>query len=105
VCGKAYPAGCLDLLAIVVESPRHDRLGTIFVGRRRALWQSICGVFLIVVVSPVGAAVEVLELLSGDGGGGGVSGSYWLGAALFAMLVMVRCIARDDALISASPAE
>jgi len=63
VCGKAYPSGCLDLLAIVVESPRDDRLGAIFVGRRRALWQSICGVFLVVVISPVGAAVELLEMI------------------------------------------
>lgn len=63
VCSKSDAARRLDLLAIVVESPCDDRLGTVFVCRGRIGGEGISnGVFEFFIISPVRAAVALLEI-------------------------------------------
>lgn len=51
--GEAYPTGGLDLLALVIESPRNDRLGAIFVCGGSLRGERINGIIEILIIGPV----------------------------------------------------
>ena len=59
MCGKANPSSSLDLLAIIVESPAYDSLGTVLVCGRSLLWEFVGGIVELFIISPVLAALRV----------------------------------------------
>jgi hypothetical protein len=61
VRGEAYPAGGLDLLAVLIISPGHDGLGAVFVGGGRVRGELIRGIIEIFVIGPVRATIGGLE--------------------------------------------
>jgi hypothetical protein len=65
VRSEAYPSGGLDLLAVVIVPPGHDRLGSVLVGRCGICGELVGGIIEIFIISPVRATVERLEKASG----------------------------------------
>lgn len=61
VCGKAYPASGLDLPAVVVKSPAHDGLSSVFVGGLGVGGELIGGIVEVFVICPVRATVGTLD--------------------------------------------
>jgi hypothetical protein len=61
VCGEAYPAGGLDLPAVVVKSPSHDSLGSVLVGSLGIRRELVGGIIEIFVISPVMATTGRLD--------------------------------------------
>lgn len=61
MCGEAYPAGRLDLPAIIIQSPGHDGLGAVFVGGLGVGGELVRGIVEVFVISPVRATVGKLE--------------------------------------------
>lgn len=61
MCSETYPAGCLDLLAIIIKSPSHDSLGSVLVGGLGVGWELVGGIIEILIISPVRATIKVLE--------------------------------------------
>jgi hypothetical protein len=61
VYSKAYPTRCLDLLALVIETPGHNRLGAIFVCRGGRGRETTGGIVQFFVISPVRATAYKLD--------------------------------------------
>lgn len=61
VCGEAYPAGGLDLLAVIIESPCHDGLGSVLVEGLGVRGELVGGIIEVLIIGPVRATVYMLE--------------------------------------------
>lgn len=63
--GKSNASRCLDLLAIIVESPANDRLGPVLVGCSGRGRQGIGdGIVKLFVVGPIWAAAKSVSRCS-----------------------------------------
>lgn len=81
VYGESDPACGLDLLALLVESPRDDCLGAIFICGGGLRWEFVHGIIEIFVIGPVLAAVRT-KCQSSLYGGWGVAARILVGDRL-----------------------